>query len=236
MPNTAMSVEPGGMIRIALLLEQCAVRHSQLCPRQVLGVRMGLLAGKVCGLDVPNAGNTLLTLMETDGCAADGVSVATGCTVGNRRLRVLDFGKVAATFVDMRCNKAIRIAPRGGIRSAAQKLAPDAESRWHAQLKAYQVMPDADLLTVQFVKLSIPLEKLLSKPAYRVNCEACGEEVINEREVTLEGRVLCRGCAGQSYYRSVSQDGGQLIWKMVEEVSPTMQLKTKTHHQRRSER
>ena len=94
MPNDSMIVEPPRIIRMAQLLEQCAVRHSRLCPRQVLGVRMGLLAGKVLGLDVPNAGNNLLTLVETDGCAADGVSAATGCTVGNRRLRVLDFGKV----------------------------------------------------------------------------------------------------------------------------------------------
>jgi formylmethanofuran dehydrogenase subunit E len=173
---------------------------------------MGLLAGKVCGLDVPNAGSDLLTLVETDGCAADGVSVATGCTVGNRRLRVLDFGKVAATFVDMRCDKAFRIAPRSDIRAAAQRLVPDAESRWHAQLKAYQVMPDTDLLSVQFVKLSISLEKLLSKPAYRVNCETCGEEIINERQITLEGKILCRACAGQSYYRLVAQGGDQFIW------------------------
>ena len=231
-----MSDEPRGMILTARLLEQCAVRHSQLCPRQVLGVRMGLLAGKVCDLDVPHAGNDLITFVETDGCAADGVAVATGCTVGNRRLRVLDYGKVAATFVDMRNNKACRIAPRSGIRSAAQKLVPDAESRWQAQLKAYQMMPDGDLLAVQFVELSIPIEKLLSRPAYRVNCEICEEEIINEREVTINEKVLCRVCAGQSYYRSVDQDGNRLDWQVGEEVTPTMQPTTKYHRQRRSER
>jgi formylmethanofuran dehydrogenase subunit E len=236
MPNDTMIVEPRGMIQMAKLLEQCAVRHSRLCPRQVLGVRMGLLAGKVFGLDVPNSGDDLLALVETDGCFADGVSVATGNTVGNRLLRVLDFGKVAATFIDMKNDKAFRIAPRSGIRAAAQKLEPDAESRWHAQLKAYQIMPDADLLVVQLVQLNIPLEKLLSKPAYRVNCEACGEEIINEREVTLEGKILCRTCAGQSYYRLVAQDMNQLLWQVGGEVTSTIQPKTKFRHQRRTER
>ena len=137
-------------------------------PRQALGVRMGLLAGRILGLDVPSASKHLITLMETDGCAAAGISIATGCTVGNRRLRVVDFGKVAATFVDKASNNAVRIVPRSGICEVAQTQNPEAHSRWHAQLEAYQVMDDAELLEVQQVELSISLEKLLSKPGCRV--------------------------------------------------------------------
>jgi len=208
------------MTQMEQLLERTAAWHSHLCPRQVLGVRMGLLAGRVLGLDVPNADRRLLTLAETDGCATDGLSAATGCSVGNRLLRVLDFGKVAATFVDLRCDKAYRIAPRSGIRAAAQRMVPDAESSWQAQLKAYQVMPDLDLLTVQQVELSISLEKLLSKPGYRINCEACGEEIINEREVTLGGTVLCRACFGQSYYQLAEQDRAQSLCNNKMKVLP----------------
>jgi formylmethanofuran dehydrogenase subunit E len=201
-----MIVESLEMTQMEDLLERTAAWHSHLCPRQVLGVRMGLLAGRVLGLDVPNVERRLLTVAETDGCPTDGLSVATGCTVGNRRLRVLDYGKVAATFVDMDLDTAIRIAPRNGIREAALRHSPQAENRWNAQLNAYQAMPDLNLLTVQQVKLSISLEKLLSKPGYRINCEACGEEIINEREVTLGGAVLCRSCAGQSYYQLAEED------------------------------
>ena len=202
-----------GMASLAQLLEQSASRHTKLCPRQVLGVRMGLLAGQVLGLNVPNAGKRLISLIETDGCAADGVSAATGCTVGNRRLRIIDFGKVAAVFVDTRCNQAIRIIPRHGIRAAAQRQVPGAKSRWHAQLEAYQLMSDTDLLAVEQVRLSISLEELLSKPGIRVICDACGEEVLNEREVVLEGAILCRSCAGQSYYHSTEQERPQLLWQ-----------------------
>lgn len=202
-----------GMASLAQLLEQSASRHTKLCPRQVLGVRMGLLAGQVLGLNVPNAGKRLISLIETDGCAADGVSAATGCTVGNRRLRIIDFGKVAAVFVDTRCDQAIRIIPRQGIRAAAQRQVPGAKSRWHAQLKAYQLMSDTDLLAVEQVRLSISLEELLSKPGIRVICDACGEEVLNEREVVLEGAILCRSCAGQSYYHSTEQERPQLLWQ-----------------------
>jgi formylmethanofuran dehydrogenase subunit E len=215
-----MIVESPEMTQLERLLERSAAWHSHLCPRQVLGVRMGLLAGRVLGLDVPHADRRLLTVAETDGCAADGLSVATGCTVGNRRLRVLDFGKVAATFVDMSCDKAYRIAPRSGIRTAAQRLVPEAKSRWHAQLKAYQAMPDLDLLTVQQVELSISLEKLLSKPGYRINCEACGEEIINEREVNLGATVLCRACAGGSYYQLAEGDRAQALCNDKVKVLP----------------
>ena len=207
-----MIVESPEMTKLEQLLERSAAWHSHLCPRQVLGVRMGLLAGRVLGLEIPNPDKRLLTVAETDGCAADGLAAATGCSVGNRLLRVLDFGKVAATFVDLGCDKAYRIAPRSGIRTAAQKMVPDVESRWQAQLNGYQVIPDLELLTVQEVQPSISLEKLLSKPGYRVNCETCGEEIINEREVTRGATVLCRACAGQSYYQLAEEDRVQVIW------------------------
>jgi formylmethanofuran dehydrogenase subunit E len=183
------------------LLEQSASRHNHLCPRQVLGVRMGLFAGQVLNLKVPDEEKRLVTLVESDGCGADAISIATGCTVGNRRLRVLDFGKVAATFVDMKNDTAIRIVPRAEIRAISQRLFPEAKSRWHAQLKAYQLLSYTELLVMKPVRLSIPLEKLMSKPGYRVVCKVCGEEIINEREVILDGAILCRACAGQGYYR-----------------------------------
>ncbi len=126
--------------------------------------------------------------------------MATGCTVGHCTLRVIDFGKVAATFVDAQTGCAIRIVPRPGIREAALLYAPEANGRWQAQLTGYQIMPDDELLTVQPVRLTLSLEALLSKPGYKANCEVCGEEIINEREVVRDGKVLCKACAGQSYY------------------------------------
>jgi formylmethanofuran dehydrogenase subunit E len=186
--------------RLPALLEQCAALHAHLCPRQVLGVRMGLLGGRLLGLEVPQTDKRLLAFVETDGCAADGVAVATGCTVGHRTLRVIDYGKVAVTLVDSRTERAFRIAPSPHSRALALTYAPDARSRWHAQLFAYQIMPDDELLVAQPVTLRVSLEALLSKPGRRVTCEVCGEEIINEREVVHEGTVLCRACAGERYY------------------------------------
>lgn len=188
------------------LLRQLTAFHQHLCPRQVLGVRMGLLAGRLLGLNVPCNNKRLLTLVETDGCAADGVSMATGCRVGNRTLRVIDFGKVAATFVDILNGHAVRIIPSPLSRERAWDYASDAENKWKAQLVGYQHLPDNELLIVQHVEITESLEKLLSKPGYRVKCQQCGEEIINEREVTQSGMVLCRACAGSSYYQLVLID------------------------------
>ena len=196
------------MVLLSRLLEQSAQYHRHLCPRQVLGVRMGLFAGDVLGLELPQPDRSkrLFTIVETDGCGTDGVSVATNCWVGRRTLRVEDFGKVAATFVDTRTGQAVRILPRSGVRNKAPAYAPAAQNRWEAMLLGYQRMPAMELLMVQTVVLRTPIEELLSRPGVGGQCETCGEEIINEREIVRAGQVLCRACAGFSYY-DLSKDG-----------------------------
>lgn len=183
------------------LLEISSARHKHVCPRQVLGVRMGMLAAKLLSLPLPQTNKRLLTIVETDGCFADGIAVSTGCELGHRTLRLIDFGKVAATFIDTAEERAIRIAAHPDSRSRATAYYESAEkSRWHGYLHAYQIMPDSALFVAQPVHLQFSLDMLISKPTHRVVCSACGEEIINQREVIIEDQVLCRGCGGQAYY------------------------------------
>jgi formylmethanofuran dehydrogenase subunit E len=190
---------------IDTLLEQSARMHRHLCPRQVLGVRMGLLAGVILGLDLPQTGKRLLTIIETDGCAADAVSVATNCWVGRRTLRVEDHGKLAATFADSESGEAVRIVPRRSARRLARKHAPEAMNKWQAYLLGYRRIPSPELFRVQSVMLNDPLEWIISKPGIRIDCDTCGEEIINERELAVNGHVLCRACAGESYYSLIME-------------------------------
>lgn len=183
------------------LLAQTAARHDHLCPRQVIGVRMGMYAADLLDLELPQSDKRLIAFVETDGCFADGVSVATGCSLGHRTMRLMDFGKVAATFVDTKTERAVRIYPHAESRSNARLCLPDARSRWHAQLEAYQVMPVEQMLCWQPVTLTIALKQLISRPGVRVNCAVCGEEIINEREVIVDGQAICRACAGDHYYQ-----------------------------------
>jgi formylmethanofuran dehydrogenase subunit E len=188
------------MLTLNELLEQSAAMHQHLCPRQVLGVRMGLLAGAELDLNLPQNDKRLLTIVETDGCFADGIAVATGCTVGHRTLRVADYGKVAATFVDTKSGQTIRIAPRSDARSLAKACAPEARNRWEAQLLGYQRLPADDLFIIQDVQLTTPIATIVSRAGLKAVCETCGEEIINGRELVREGRVWCQACLGEAYY------------------------------------
>jgi formylmethanofuran dehydrogenase subunit E len=184
------------------LLEESARLHSHLCPRQVLGVRMGLAGGAALGMHLPRRDKELLIIIETDGCFADGVVAATGCTVGHRTLRVEDYGKVAVTFVNVESGRAVRLAPRPDVRQRAHLYAPEQPRRYDAQLHGYQRMPDDELFVLQAVSLRTPVKHLVSRPGLRVNCQHCDEEIINQRELHREGKVLCAACAGQAYYNT----------------------------------
>jgi formylmethanofuran dehydrogenase subunit E len=190
------------MNSIQQILALSASRHSHLCPRQVLGARIGLAGAAALGLELPRTDKRLLVILETDGCFADGIEAATGCAVGHRTLRVEDYGKIAATFVDVQTGQAMRLAPRLDVRQRAYDYAPGEARHYFAQLQAYQAMPDIELLTIQSVQLKITVEKIVSRAGVRVNCETCGEEIINEREIRLDGHIFCQACASESYYAS----------------------------------
>ncbi len=184
----------------SLLAEATAV-HKHLCPRQVLAVRISLYAGELLGLTLPRQDKRIYTFVETDGCFVDGVSVATGCSIGHRTLRFMDYGKVAASFVDRETGRAFRIWPHPLCRSRAIGYAPDTPNRWRAQLEAYQIMPTEELLSAQEVELLIDLKALIARPGVRINCTRCGEEILNQREIIQNGNALCRSCAHKGYVR-----------------------------------
>jgi formylmethanofuran dehydrogenase subunit E len=188
------------MKTLAELLEEAAALHRHLCPRQVLGVRMGMWAGELLGLELPQSNKRLLTIVETDGCFADGVAVATNCWVGRRTMRVEDYGKVAATFVDTSSGQAIRMAPHAESRRRAHAYAAEARNRWQVMLYGYQRMPVNELLVAQPVQLVKTVAEIISHAGRRVLCARCGEEIVNEREIIQDGVTLCRACAGDSYY------------------------------------
>jgi formylmethanofuran dehydrogenase subunit E len=199
------------MTALKNLLDASAARHTHLCPRQVLGVRIGLVGAAALGLDAPRQDKRLLVIAETDGCYTSGLEAATGCSVGHRTLRVEDYGKIAATFVDVQTRQALRVAPRLDARAHARAYAPEEQRHYFVQLTAYQIMPDDELLSVQAVCLATPVETIVSRAGVRVPCAACGEEIINEREIEVEGTLLCRACAGRAYYRPVTQARPMLV-------------------------
>jgi len=199
-PTCAPPVTAAGLSRLDECLAATSALHHHLCPRQVIGARMGLLAGELLGLELPQADKRLLVIVETDGCAADGIAVACNCWVGRRTLRVEDYGKVAATFVDTHTGVALRLVPQSQARQLARSYAPEARNKWEAQLLGYQRMPVGELLAAIPVQLKTPVAQIISRAGVKTLCQQCGEEILNEREVVREGHVLCRACAGEAYY------------------------------------
>src|SRR5690349_6312500 len=154
--------------------------HKHLCPRQILGVRIALKGMAVLGMETSSRPKHLLVISEADGCFIDGVIAVTQCTVGHRTLRLEDYGKIAATFVNTQTSRAVPVAPTLDVRERVNEYAPQEVRHYIAQLESYQIMPDEVMLTVQDVILNIPVAQITSRSGTRVNCDRCGEEIVNE--------------------------------------------------------
>jgi len=186
-------------------LALAAQAHGHMCPGQVLGVRMAMLGLTKLGIDDPvKFRKRLVTFVEIDRCATDAVSMVTGCRLGKRSLKFVDYGKVAATFLDTETQRAVRVVARDDSRAKAKGMFPELAEESRRQLEAYKVMDDQELFVVQAVKVDLPPQDLPGRPRSRVQCEQCGEGINDGRERRVNGRVLCRSCAGESYYRAVT--------------------------------
>ena len=189
-----------------------AQSHGHMCPGQILGIRMAMLGLRSIGIDDPVvARKRLLTFVEIDRCATDAVSLVTGCRLGKRSLKFLDYGKVAATFVDLDTGRAVRVATREDARAKAKAMFPAMSDASQAQLEAYKVMENDDLFDLRVVRVKLKLEDMPGRPRSRVTCAQCGEGVNDGRELRLGDRVLCRNCAGEPYYEvvtSAEEDSG----------------------------
>jgi formylmethanofuran dehydrogenase subunit E len=181
--------------------------HGHMCPGQILGIRMAMLGLRSIGIDdAVKARKRLLTFVEIDRCATDAVSLVTGCRLGKRSLKYLDYGKVAATFVDLETGRAVRVAARDDARARAKAMFPAITDSSQVQLEAYKVMEDDDLFILQTVRVELKPEDLPGRPRSRVVCAQCGEGVNDGRERQRGDRLLCRSCAGERYYELVASD------------------------------
>jgi formylmethanofuran dehydrogenase subunit E len=187
------------------LLEGTAAVHGHLCPGPVLGVRMALACCRTLAGDEPNGRKRLLVSVEIDRCAADAISAVTGCRLGKRTLKCVDYGKMAATFLDTVAGRAVRVVAREAARELAFAYAPDVQRDHHrVQQVGYAIMPDEELFSIQEVRLTVPEEDLPGPAVSRVRGDRCGEGINDRRGVRVVGKVQCRACAGQAYYELVS--------------------------------
>jgi formylmethanofuran dehydrogenase subunit E len=190
------------MLSLDEYLREAEVAHGHLCAGQVLGVRLAMVGLEKLGIEDARGKDRkrLVTFVEIDRCATDAIAVVTGCRLGKRALKFRDWGKMAATFVDVSTGKAIRIAAKESSKALARSMHPEIDNKNQQQMLAYREMAEDDLFTKQWVKVELPAEEFPGYKGERIVCDECGEGINFHREVDHGGRILCKACAGERYY------------------------------------
>jgi formylmethanofuran dehydrogenase subunit E len=194
--RSIVAIYTGSMESLEELLDIAAAAHGHLCAGQVLGVRMAMLGCRRLGVEEPHGADRkrLVTFVEIDRCATDAIGVVTGCRLGKRALKFRDWGKMAATFVDLSTGRALRIAARESSKARARELYPEMEKN-QQQMRAYREMEGADLFAEEWVEVRLDPKEFPGYKGERIACDACGEGINYERYVRREGQTLCHGCA-----------------------------------------
>ncbi len=179
------------------LLHEAELAHGHLCAGQILGVRMAMLGLARLGIADPRGADRkrLVTFIEIDRCATDAIGVVTGCRLGKRALKLRDWGKMAATFIDLPSGRAIRLAAMESSKARARELYPEIADKNRQQMHAYREMPDEELFSEQWVSVPLDAREMPGYKSPRIECAVCGEGINYDREVRRDGQILCQGCA-----------------------------------------
>jgi formylmethanofuran dehydrogenase subunit E len=192
------------------LLQGSADAHGHLCPGQVVGVRMAMLGCNRIGLlnpsEMPQI-KKLIVYVEIDRCAADAIAYVTGVKLGRRSLKFMDYGIMAATFVNLESRSAFRIVSTESARDLVPAYAPEIDDPRQQQIEAYIRMPDEVLFDVKQVRVEVPFHDMPGPSRFKAACERCGQVVRDKKEILRGGRVLCRPCAQGAYFSPLDRDG-----------------------------
>jgi formylmethanofuran dehydrogenase subunit E len=193
------------------LLASSVAAHGHLCPGQVVGVRLALVGLRLLNFAIPPTHaelKRLLVFVEMDRCAGDAVAHTTGVKLGRRSLKFVDYGIMAATFVDVETSQAFRVISTEASRDLAVVYAPLEPDKVRQQVQAYKIMPDSVMFRVQAVQVELTPFDLPGPTRRKVTCAQCGQVVRDHREVELHGRLVCRPCAGGAYFSAIRE----VIW------------------------
>ena len=193
------------------LLASSAEVHGHMCPGQVVGVRMAMLGCRLTGLDEPTSHDQikkLIVYVEMDRCAGDAVAHVTGAKLGRRSLKFVDYGIMAATFINLETGNAFRVLSTEEARALAPHYAPEVFGKYQQQLEAYKRMPDSVLFKVQQVQVPLSEFDLPGPTRRKVSCSRCGQVVRDRREIVQHGDILCKPCALGAYFKGPRE----IIW------------------------
>lgn len=212
--NNSTQLKDNSQARFDRLLAESAAAHGHLCPGQVVGVRMALLGLRLCGIPEPVSDidiKKLLVYVEMDRCAGDAVAFVSRVKLGRRSLKFIDSGIMAATFLNLETGRAFRVVSTEESRDLAQAYAPGVADLRNRQLAAYKAMPDSVLFRAEEVEVEPSPYDLPGPTRKKVTCDRCGQVVRDDRQWLVEGRPLCRHCAGQGYFKNPRPLGAEQL-------------------------
>lgn len=180
------------MSEFEVFLKKTADFHGHICVGIALGTRISLAALKYLGLKPGVRNKNLIVYAEIDRCMTDAVQIVTRCTLGHRSLKYVDYGRFAATYVNLDTGKAVR----GTVKEYFSN-----EDTIEKTLEKLARIPDSELVTLEEVTVNIPETDLPGSPIRKAICAVCGERVMDGREVYEKGKTLCRACANGKYYQ-----------------------------------
>jgi formylmethanofuran dehydrogenase subunit E len=184
------------METIDILLQKAKDFHGEICPGIVMGTRMTIAALRELGRNPLKRNYDLIVYVEIDRCATDAIQAITGVSLGHRSLKHMNYGKFAATFIDAISNKAVRI-------TAMPKKA-DQPRDMNEVAKMVCNAPEEELFQIQKVIVNIPSEDMPGFPTRKDTCSMCGEQVMDRKEVIVDGKAMCKNCAEGSYYTLIT--------------------------------
>ncbi len=210
-------------------LSESVAAHGHLCPGQIVGVRMGILGLKLLGFETPPTYpqlKKLIVFVEMDRCTGDAVAHVTKAKLGRRSLKFVDYGIMAATFLNLENGQAFRVISTEESRDLALVYAPLETDKRAAQLAAYRIMPDSVLFRVQQVQVDLTPFDLPGPTRRKVTCVQCGQVVRDNREVIKDGLTYCRPCADGGYFTAAREIAWEeMNWAPIlpEKAGPPLQ-------------
>jgi formylmethanofuran dehydrogenase subunit E len=201
-------VKSAGVTSFDELLAGSVAAHGHLCPGQIVGVRLAMLGLRLLDFAAPPTYpqlKQLIVFIEMDRCTGDAVAFVTNVKLGRRSLKYVDYGIMAATFVNLQNSRAFRVISTEEARDLAPFYAASGLDKRGQQLEAYRVMPDSVLFRVQEVEVDLTPYDLPGPTRRKVACARCGQVVRDHREVIQNGLALCRPCAGGAYFQAAKE-------------------------------
>ncbi len=165
--------------------------HGYLSTGAFIGLQMLQIARKL--LDIKE-GDKVYVTCETFNCLPDPFQIVCGCTVGNKGMKILDYGKMAMTI-----NKAGEPGQEV-VKGVRIFLDPQKTANYpvfhawymnerkvsHEEALSELIMAGEDVYTWKFVDVPVPVK---AKKDVAI-CKICGESYIK-----IDDEDICQGCS-----------------------------------------